>query len=203
MNSKKLQKAYTIIEMMTVIAIVLIMTTVFASLNRPQKRFALQRNIYSFSASARRVQEMSMSIATVKVGSTELVPVGGYGLQISADPTDDANKKYYLYYNALNQDLTYDTGEAIENSPLKLTDGVYVSKIEGNNGTITDIKQLNVIFYPPDPKILMFYEGSPTNELQSAIITLKMADTNYIRKIHINKLGLISVDQKQQEDTNN
>jgi hypothetical protein len=191
------------------------MTTVFATLNQPQKKFALQRSVYSFSASVRRIQEMSMSIATVKIGNAETVPVGGYGLQISTTATDDINKKYFLYYNLANDNLDYQNGEHIlTGTKMKqesngevfypFEDNIAVSSIKGVdiNGTPVDITKLNVLFYPPDPKIVMYAEygsGSET-ELQSATITLKMVDTNFYRTIYINKLGLVSVDQGQREE---
>lgn len=204
MNFKKFQKAYTLVEMLTVVAIVIIMIGIIVTLTRPQKKFALQRNIYSFSASARRVQEMSMSIATVKIGNTETVPLGGYGIEMSTSATDDKNKGYILYYNGENDNLTFSDGESVENSPLKFSDGVYISAIEGktmNDSLIDDIDQVNIIFYPPDPKILIFYNGDSDLELKEATIILKMSGTNFIRKIYINKLGLISVDQGQSADS--
>lgn len=214
MNLKKFDKAYTIIEMITVISIILIMTTVFATLNQPQKKFALQRSVYSFSASLRRIQEMSMSIATVKIGNAETVPVGGYGLQISTTATEDINKKYFLYYNLANDSLGYDNGEHILTGTKTKTgsngevfypfeDNIVVSSIKGvdKNNSPVDITKLNVLFYPPDPKIVMYAEyGGSETELQSATITLKMADTKFYRTIYINKLGLVSVDQGQREE---
>lgn len=204
MKKMNFEKGYTMVEMMTVVAIIMIMSAILVSLNQPQKKFALQRNIYSLSASARRIQEMSMSIATINVAGVERVPEGGYGIELSTET--DKNNKYTLYYNNLSDpaDLIYSNGEQIENSPIKFSDNTIISSISGiaeNGDAVSDITQVNVIYYPPDPKILIFYGADSDNVLKEATITLKLSGTNFIRKIYFNKLGLVSVDQKQEEIT--
>jgi len=205
MVNKKFQKAYTMVEMLTVVAIIMILSAIFVSLNQPQKKFALQRNIYSLSAAARSVQEMSMSISTIKINNIDRVPEGGYGIQLSSETQENKNKNYILYFNNLadSGNLTYQSGEAVLNSPINFTDNVAISGISGTSElgeAISDITQLNIIYYPPDPKILMFYGGNSDNRLRDATVTLKLGGTNFVRKIYFNKLGLISVDQKQETE---
>ncbi|MBP6891283.1 type II secretion system protein [Candidatus Parcubacteria bacterium] len=203
MVNKKFEKAYTMVEMITVVAIIMILSAVFVSLNQPQKKFALQRNVYSLSAAARSIQEMSMSISTIKINGIDRVPEGGYGIELNADTADNKNKKYYLYFNDSPDmaSLIYGSGEAVLNSPIALTDNVFISDISGIDESgidVNEITQLNIIYYPPDPKILMFYGGNSDNALREATVTLKLGETKFIRKIRFNKLGLVSVDQKQE-----
>lgn len=205
MVNKKFQKAYTMVEMLTVVAIIMILSAIFVSLNQPQKKFVLQRNIYSLSAAARSVQEMSMSISTIKINNIDRVPEGGYGIQLSSETQDGKNKKYALYFNNLadSGSLDYQSGEAVLNSPIAFTDNVFISDISGIDESgidVNEIAQLNIIYYPPDPKILMFYGGNSDNRLRDATVTLKLGGTNFVRKIYFNKLGLISVDQKQETE---
>ncbi len=107
------KRGYTLVEMITVLAIIVILTSVFISFGVSKQKFILQRDIYILSENARRIQEMAMSIGVVGLGTgcydgKAIVPEGGFGLQITSEATDtpddkdtldDNNQKYWLYAN--------------------------------------------------------------------------------------------------------
>lgn len=207
------EKGYTLAEMITVIAIIVIAAGIFANFGSSQKQLSLQRDVYSFAQNIRRVQQMASSISTVTncdpSGQTQMVPRNGYGvflekgqgrylLYANCDCARGADNKCLAPYDIPEGSDIYASGERVMNSPIKLSNQVEISKIVGKkNGAIvgdpdTGLAGVVILYQPPDPAVQIF---APDNTaLDEAYIDIKLKDGQY-RTVEINRAGLVNVMQ--------
>jgi len=206
------QKGYTLVEMITVIAIIMIAAGIFANFGSSQRQLALQRDIYTFAQNIRRVQQMASSISTVTNCSPKQVPGNGYGIFLEKGQT-----KYMLYANCdcdLRDAVTnkcigqyepplgsdpYNSTEKLMNAPINLSNQVEILKITGKkSGVVTsdDMAGVVILYQPPDP-IVQIYAPGETVSLDEVLIEMKLKDS-LSRIVEINRAGLVNVKQQNQ-----
>lgn len=161
------EAGFTLIEMITVLAIVVIMASIIAlNYSADRLKLALLRSAQKLSLDLHRVETYSL---TSKEFQASGVPYS-WGMHFyGADSTN------YTIFADLDNDRTFDSG--IENlETLDLESGVKVSS------AVTD-----AVFIPPDPDVV--FNNDPA--LTSVSITL--TNGSMARTITINKFGAITV----------
>lgn len=215
------EKGYTLAEMITVIAIIVIAAGIFANFGSSQKQLSLQRDVYSFAQNIRRVQQMASSISTVTncdVNQAQKVPKNGYGIFVEKDTQDKTINRYILYANCACAELNaagtgclkkwdppekkeddyYKTEESVMNSPIKLSSQVSIADIVAQKGADAPVSlsEVSILYQPPDPAVQIF--DSLGNIYDSVKIEMKLKDTSLSRLIEINRAGLVNVVQQNQ-----
>ncbi len=170
---KSRNAGFTLIELMVVITIILLLTSLgLANYRRGEEVFALERAAQKLAQDLRRTAQIAM--AGKERGGA--FPAGGYGIYFPAG----TNSSYILFAD-LNGNSSYDGGDAvIENLSLKER-GVRISSFSPG-------PSLSITFFPPNPTVTINPNpGSP----YKATITLSLGGEE--KKIEINKVGLIDI----------
>lgn len=170
-NKPKSQRGFTLIELLVVIAIIgVISIIVFANYRTGEKQFSLQRAGYKLIQDIRRVQNMAM---TARAIGGQVPP--SYGVFFtSGTPT-----QYILFADNDGNGLRGAGDADIET--LYLETGVSITNL-------TPASPLTIVFYPPDPSVLI--SGNPSNN--SASITLNYSGGT-AKTVSVNKVGLIEI----------
>lgn len=121
---KKLRKGLTLIEILVVIALIAIISSVVVINNKRSDKFKVQSTADKLLSDIKRVRNMAVSRTTVNIEGESVFPPGGYGIE-----KDDAYGYYiYAYPNA------DDIEDPIELSYITLQDNI---KISDNNDNST------------------------------------------------------------------
>lgn len=161
-----MKKAFTLIEILITIAIIIIFTTLtVVSFGPGRQNLALIRSAYKLSQDIRRTCEMALSSKEFQ-GS---IPKK-YGLYFERDSNS------YILFVDMNGNNQYEEAEKIEE--IFLESKVKISSLSFNPLTIT--------FEPPDP--LIFISGEDKAEI---ILSSEIGSSKVIK---INKFGLIDID---------
>jgi prepilin-type N-terminal cleavage/methylation domain-containing protein len=172
---------FTLVEMMVSITVmVILMLAAILSYNKVRQEIALQRAVYKLAQDVRKMQGMAAGaeIASDCVANPDYKYKFGIFVK-TADPN-----KYILYSDCNNNDQ-YDAGTDYL-VPLELVDFDVVDL--GGNA----FADLDVLFYPPDPFVLINKDGDKTALDASIIIRIK-SDPTKTKTVFINKAGLIDV----------
>ncbi len=206
-NLNEVQKGagFTLVEMMVVVAIVIVMTSI---LLLKQSKFSsdilVTNAAYEVALSIREAQVYGISS---KQTSTNLNV--GYGIYLDNSSTNSFtiySDGGYSSSNTYNYTFNYgDTGESyvsIENP--QLTQGQTIKKIcvasTMNNISCSDtdstLTKLNIGFIKPNPEALIYKNGTTgtSNRLNEAFIVVASVLGDKCRVVRITSIGQISVD---------
>ncbi len=202
MTSKR--KAYTIVEMLVVVAIMIIMASIFVTSSEPRKKMDLQRDAYFFVQNIRQAQELSMAVQGFEKCASGVTPKGGYGIFLEQAETDSKDKKYTLYgdcdetwLKGANSGTLYDA----QNGVTRLSPGIRFKDITAKNKAGGNIycEKFWAQYYPPDPQTFLWCdpkEGSSCDNNAQAC-TSSQAELIFYqtsgeqRKIYLNEAGLV------------
>ncbi len=185
-------KAFTLVEIIVVIAIIIIMTGItMPRYNSMRQQLALQRAASKMVQDIRRVQEMAMS---AERKGDECAPPGptnfhyAFGLSFStstncSQPTSPCRYRYVLFTDC-NGNNTYQWNPD-DDYVLELPDfsQVQISSIDGFSS--------DIIFLPPDP-ITIF--DNDANITQGSIVISLRDDPTKTKTITVNKAGLVTIE---------
>ncbi len=186
-------RGFTLLEITVVVSIIILLSTIFlASYRGGEKQFALKRSAHQLAQDLRRAQEMAMSGQEFK-GAFQ----GGFGIHFVVTFGDENTGKYTLFVDCDNDDIfdggipTCDdcTGEECsgpifseEIETFSLEEGIKI-------GAISPSFPLDVVFFPPDPEIII----NGNLAITSASINLTF-DGQSQKIITINTAGLIEIE---------
>lgn len=203
------KNGYTIIEMLVVIAIMAIMSSIFITSSTPRQKMDLQRDAYYFVQNVRRGQELSLAVYSF-AACNGYTPQGGYGIYMQqGEKTDD---RYYLFGDC-NSDwekgnkptnLNLETLEGInlvEGGMTKFGPGIKFKDIKIVNpeisGTWITCKGFWAQYAPPDPKTYLWCEtedsscrGASKCTSTEAFFTIYQKNGEK-RDVHMNEAGLV------------
>lgn len=174
---------FTILELMVVIFVITILTTIYlAGYRSGEKSFRLQRAANKLASDIRRAAELSMSAKDSK-DSCAGITANAYGIYaVSLAPTS-----YKLYADTAGNDRLYSPSDCVIED-IKLEKGVIIQDIN------TVPKKASISFQPPDPQTFIKWTN-PDDETGSVTITLGLQnDPTKIRKVTVNRSGLIDID---------
>lgn len=175
----KLLTGFTLLELMTTIAMISILSVIFvAGYRSGDKTFRLQRAANKLASDIRKAGELALS---GKDSRNSCPGATGYGLYA------EKNQVFYILYADKNGNDGYDSSDCpIET--INLEKGVKISDVD--TGTGADKASIN--FRPPDPKIdIKWLSGS----VSSLKITLALQDNlAKIKAVIVNQSGLIDID---------
>lgn len=183
------RKAFTMIELLVSIAIIVIITSVFlANYRTGNEKSKMNIVAHSFASDIRRAQNNSLGL--IKYAGE--APSGGWGININLS----SNNASYRIFADIDANRVFDAGEDAENyggSAITLPDGItfeYLDIVNSNNeGGGNDRQEINITFLPPDP-ITYIHDG--IDEHSNVWIGL-VSDKGDQKQIHINFLGLIDI----------
>ncbi len=171
------ETGYSLVELLTVIAVIGIMTAIAASSYSESKRSAaLEKAARELVSDLRRAQNMAMNTAVFDNGGTLVVPAGGYGIHLAP-----SSATYTLFADTFTTlifpDKIYTPGLGFDGKVLEHT---FDFPIIVDSTGASDID-----FLPPNPT--GYFDGN--NFPDTATITLKYDDTTAMTKtITINRI---------------
>jgi len=172
MKRNVFEKGFTLIEVMTSIFIIVILTTVVL-LNYRQNNlhYALSRSANKLAQDIRRAQQMAMSM---KECCEDIVPKG-YGIYLQA-----GNTYYYLYADISgSSDKVYDGGDVIIDT-VPLESGVSIQ-------SVNPASPLSINFNPPDPTTTINGDSTITD------CTITLSVSSQTKNIYVNKFGMVEI----------
>jgi len=174
-----MKKGFTLVELLTVLAIILTLISIFFPLYRiAQKQYILESAAQKLAQDIRRAQEMAISARICGPCGNKVPP--GYGIYLQ-----QGNTFYFIYAdtNPAQGNEIYDGGDVIiERIPFE--GKVFIKNVNPSS--------LSINFRPPDPKIRL---GNSSQSLNEASITISLLnDTSKTKTIRVNKAGLIYVE---------
>ena len=199
-NNKSDRAGFTLLEMMTSIALIVMITAIFMANYRTGNKMAdLTMTAQKIVSDIHAAQNNTLGL--VKYGT--VFPAGGWGVNF-----DMSNNKQYTLFadlsqpfsNELGQTSSADPGSMIYNAnqgegdPSKgarvvdLPAGIIIDSISNGNQTVN---MANVTFLPPDPTTNIFVNDSATSTMLK--IVLKNQQDNTTKTIQVNFLGLAEV----------
>ena len=216
-NIKNQERGITLVELIVVIFIIAIFTTIaIADFPNIQRRYALSRAAYKLAQDFRKTEDFGLS--GVAVGNSSITE--GYGIYFDlgnkVDDTIPVNKQYTIYADTCpnpvgdaGPDYKYTTGNStdpacisygnhdytVETIDISKEDpGVYIKEIDDNFNT-SGINSASINFTPPSPKITITTTTTPpvSNQKSISIVLGLDADNSVTRTISINMDGLIEV----------
>ncbi len=181
-DDKKL--AFTLIELIVSMSIIVILTTIFlVNYRQSNQRTDIVMAAQLLVSDARFAQSNSLGLTKYN----GMMPEGGWGIFLSS--VDSENNKYIIFAD-INNNYQYDEGEAEENfggKTVVLPKNITIYSLSIDNVISNN---LYVTFLPPDP-ITRIYDGA--NDKNKAEIILKESVNETTKKIQINFNGLIDV----------
>lgn len=200
-NFKKNQPAFTLIEMMTSIFIIVMITAVFtADYQKNNKRTDIIMTAQKLVADIRGAQNNTLGL--VKYG--ENFPAGGWAMNF--DLSTEASRSRYIMFADLHAPLSDEPGreapaeagfgllnsdEGDPNLGAKIIDlprGIIIDSLETNSKPSSNL--VNINFLPPDPKTYIFSDLTSASWVK---IILKDTQASSTKTILVNFLGLAEV----------
>jgi len=165
-----MSKGFTLIEMLVVITIIAILTTISIPFYQGSRKKMLLQNITNkLAQDIRKAQEMAMATKESQCG----IPKGGYGVYFVE------NQKKYILFADCDGNEKYDGG--IEKfKEINLEKGAQIYQLFPSS-------PLTITFSPPDPTTFI----NQTTTFQSAKIFIKI--DNKTSSVEVLSTGLIYV----------
>lgn len=196
---KQNKNGFTLIEMITSVSLIVIITAIFAANYRlSNKRTDLIMTAQALVGNFHAAQNNTLGL--IKYGDE--VPAGGWGIYLNLD-----NPNQYILFADLDQPASdepgnihdADAGFARYDSEFEgeinlgarviyLPEGVEISSIKSDGGTSFD--SADITFLPPDPRT---YITAGASSLDAVQISLKDIRGNTTKIVRVNFLGLIEV----------
>jgi prepilin-type N-terminal cleavage/methylation domain-containing protein len=174
-----MKKGFTLVELLTVLAIILTLISIFFPLYRTaQKQYILESAAQKLAQDIRRAQEMAISARVCGPCGNKVPP--GYGIYLQ-----QGNTSYFIYAdtNPAQGNEIYDGGD-VKIETISFEGKVFIKNVNPSS--------LSINFKPPDPKIRI---GNSSQSLNEASITISLLnDTSKTKTIRVNKAGLIYVE---------
>ncbi len=191
---EKKQKAFTLIEMIVSLSVIMIISVIFiANYRNANSRTDLIMTAQSLVANLHSAQNNSLGL--VKYGNN--VPAGGWGVNF-----DKVEKKYTIFADLNEPDtigyMQYDADtEGLRNLGAReviLSSGIEISDIIITSGASSErVDIANVTFLPPDPRTNIYSSDSIVATGTELVVELREVGTESKKTIMINFLGLIEV----------
>ena len=150
----KLNRAFTLVELIVVMAIATVMMTVLVvQQNQWNDSLVVSTQAYEMTLMIRQAQVYSLGVREDTAGTGDKFDVG-YGVYIDVNTPDR-----YTFFADRNGNKSYDPEEEVETKTL--TRGVTIDKIcgihQGNNDEkcsigFQQLDEINISFFRPEPK---------------------------------------------------
>jgi Tfp pilus assembly protein FimT len=184
------QPAFTLLEMMVSISIIIVLTIVFMTNyhfvnNRTDLTMVAQKLVADLHAAQNNALGLSKY--------NGLVPPGGWGIILNksqnfytlfADEDAPGNSGYLQYSPASEGVISY----GARTTPLPA--GIVISNLQTDQASST--AAVNVTFLPPDPQTNIYNVTSGATST-TLLITLKELQNNSIKTVRVDFLGLAEV----------
>lgn len=173
-----LEKGMTLVEMLIVIAIVAVMTTiVFGNYGKGKESLALERAGQKLFQDLRRTQELIMSGAPAD-------GINACGIYFNKT---SGNETKYLLYNNVNANYYYEGGTDFVRETINIESSIKICDIKDNAASVDAV---SVSFMPPEP--VTGIDGNYSGH-EASIVLCIIGDTAKTRTIKINNLGRIEI----------
>lgn len=173
------QSGFTIIELLTVIAIILFLSAmVFANYRAGNNELSLELAANNVAADIRKAQEMGLSAPGVPGLADQRI--GGYGIYFTS--AAGSNKSYSIFADNNPLNGKFDPGDKVLQT-ISLDANYYIALVDTN--------AVSILFIPPEPSTKI--AGTTGNLAQATILIASRNDPSLTRSIIVNKAGLIYV----------
>ncbi|MBZ9572490.1 prepilin-type N-terminal cleavage/methylation domain-containing protein [Patescibacteria group bacterium] len=189
-NKKHLPLGFTLVEIIVVIAIIIILSTmIFANYRSGEQQLALQRATSKLTQDIRRAQEMAMSSKEYQLGQ---IPEGGYGVYIEPLPNPPYEREYTLFADIYEPTShRYNPGNDYLVEQIEVEKGVIIKyPIQTEVG---DKAKIHITFVPPDPEVHIVPPAGSEPSWCKIILALEQ-DLTKTKTIKVNKAGLINIE---------
>ena len=186
-NFSKKNIGFTITELLIVMSIIVLMSTVvWANYSDSNRQFSLERSVNQVAQGIRMVLEKAMSVKIPEYTPDDFK--GGYGVFF------EENKNYYVVFIDTDNDGEFGLLDDIIEE-ISFEKGVKIQNIYLFGGSNCNGSAKSVVFLPPDPAVFV---GGKTNEEKSKCdkmeIILSREGLNMTKKVMVNRLGLIELE---------
>lgn len=172
-------KAFTLIELIVMISIVGIFTTVlFVDYGKNSRIFTLERVAQKTAQDIRRAQGMAMG------GLAGDITTNAYGVYF--DKTG-SNNLYYIIYRNNNANMYYESSEDSIKETISIEKGIKICDINNNGSSVNNT---SISFKPPDPTT---YIDSNYTGSEASIIFCIDGDAAKTRTVKVNNAGRIEI----------
>lgn len=198
---KQNKEGFTLLEMVTSMALIVVITTVFiANYRSSNKRTDLTMTAQKMVADIHAAQNNTLGL--VKYGDE--VPAGGWGVHFDMSQPDR-----YVVFADLDRPASTEPGqiwpadagymrydgstegsESLGARAVALPAGISLYAMTIGSTNVSSSGQVNVSFLPPDPKTNIS-NGVATSTVMT--VTLKEAREGAVKTIKVNFLGLVEV----------
>lgn len=186
-SSKKNVFGFTIIELLTIITIISILTSImFLNWKSVGEDLKLQQAANKLTQDIRKVSEMALSAKVIdeKNPAKNFVPAGGYGIHLRIHPS----KEIFIFADC-NDDKRFTPGNQCGSPGSKFEEKL--SSLElAREIEIVNSDELDIVFKPPNP---MVYINEASSGEETITIRLK-SNPNKQKNIKINSAGLVYVE---------
>lgn len=158
-----MNRGFTMFELMITISI-MVMIAALVLVNFPgfNRQVAMERAAQEVSLTLRSAQARALAVQKFATGQFPQ----GYGVFFTEDAAGGNNTKYILFAD-LDKDGVYTETEKVEEillpTPLIIRD-VY-AKEKTKSGSKIDLRDLHIVYYRPDPVIVMHGVGVDAGEI--------------------------------------
>ncbi len=181
-------RGFTLVELMVVIAITSILSTmILPNFRFSEQQLSVKISAYRLAQDLRRVQEMAMS--SIKFNGQ--ISAGGYGVNFVL------NSNTYILFADVNANGEYDgEGERVEEinlSRIKTTAKYSYLSYPGGGDPVeawASLPELSVIFVPPDPIVVI--DSAETSYNNEYMVVLSYG-SEIQKSVKVNGIGLIFV----------